>query len=199
MKGKLVKWDTEKAFGFIAPNGGGNHIFIHKTAFSNRKRTPQLDDVITFTLSKDKQGRNCAADAMYSGEKIQVKQAKSVSKFSIYLSLLFVSAMTIASILGNVPFKLLYVYVGLSLITFTMYSFDKSKAQRGDWRTPESTLHFLSILGGWPGAAIAQQILRHKSKKKEFRFIFWITVILNVTALAWLLSSHGVHFIEIFR
>jgi cold shock CspA family protein len=57
MKGKLIKWNDDKAFGFIAPNGGGDHVFIDKTALSNRKRIPKINDVITFTISKDKQGR----------------------------------------------------------------------------------------------------------------------------------------------
>jgi len=54
LKGKLVKWNEDKAFGFIAPNGGGNQVFIHKRALSNRKRVPQVNDVITFSIAKDK-------------------------------------------------------------------------------------------------------------------------------------------------
>ena len=42
------------------------------------------------------------------------------------------------------------------------------------------TLHGLSLIGGWPGALIAQQVLRHKSRKEEFRFVFWLTVVINV-------------------
>ncbi len=38
---------------------------------------------------------------------------------------------------------------------------------------------------------VAQQKLRHKTKKQEFRFIFWITVILNCTATVWLLTPQG--------
>jgi cold shock CspA family protein len=52
-KGKLIKWNVDKAFGFIQPNGGGADVFIHKTALCNRKRTPQVDDIITFSMSKD--------------------------------------------------------------------------------------------------------------------------------------------------
>ena len=89
LKGKLIKWNKEKAFGFIVPNGGGEHVFIHKTALSNRKRTPQVNDVITFSITKDKQGRYCADDATFSGEKLKKKQAKSTSEFSIYLSVIF--------------------------------------------------------------------------------------------------------------
>lgn len=199
LKGKLIKWDDQKAFGFIAPNGGGEHVFIHKTAFSNRQRSPQINDVITFSITKDKQGRYCAGNATFSGEKLKVKRAKSVSKFSIYLSVLFLSVMFISFILGYVPLKLCSAYIGLSFITFIMYAYDKSKAQSGAWRTPESTLHLFSVAGGWPGAAIAQQTLRHKSKKKEFRFVYWLTVIINTSAFAWLMSPEGNQFIEIFK
>lgn len=63
LKGKLIKWDDQKAFGFIAPNGGGDHVFIHKTAFSNRQRIPKINDTITFSISQDTQGRYCADEA----------------------------------------------------------------------------------------------------------------------------------------
>lgn len=188
LKGKLINWNADKAFGFVAPNGGGDHVFIHRSALSNRNRTPIINDIITFSISKDKQGRYCADEATFSGEKLKKIQAKNVSKFSIYLSAIFLALITVAYFLDHIPQKLVLVYFGLSFITFLAYASDKSKAQRGAWRTPESTLHMLSLIGGWPGAAIAQQVLRHKSQKKEFRVSFWITVIANTGALVWFVS-----------
>jgi len=199
LKGKLIKWDDEKAFGFIVPNGGGDHVFIHKSAFSNRRRTPQIKDIITFSITKDKQGRYCADEATFSGEKLKKKQAKSVSKFSIYLSVIFLVLMMAALVIGRIPINLVLLYLGGSTLTFMLYAYDKSKAKRGAWRTPESTLHLFALAGGWPGAAIAQQTLRHKSQKKEFRFVFWLTVIANFCALAWLMSSNGEQMMNIFK
>ncbi|WP_440875369.1 DUF1294 domain-containing protein [Thalassotalea sp. PLHSN55] len=199
LKGKLIKWDDEKAFGFIVPNGGGDHVFIHKSAFSNRRRTPQIKDIITFSITKDKQGRYCADEATFSGEKLKKKQAKSVSKFSIYLSVIFLVLMMAALVIGRMPINLVLLYLGGSTLTFILYAYDKSKAKRGAWRTPESTLHLFALAGGWPGAAIAQQTLRHKSQKKEFRFVFWLTVIANFCALAWLMSSNGEQLMNIFK
>lgn len=199
LTGKLIKWNDDKAFGFIAPNGGGDHVFIHKTALSNRNRTPKINDVITFSISKDKQGRYCADEAIFTGEKLKKKQAKKVSKFSIYISVIFLTVITTAYFLGHIPQKLLLIYFGASFITFLAYAFDKSKAQRGVWRTSESTLHILSLIGGWPGAALAQQLLRHKSQKREFRISFWFTVIVNLGGLAWLFSPTGRIFIQTFR
>lgn len=199
MKGKLITWDPDKAFGFIAPNGSGKHVFIHKTALSNRKRTPQINDIITFSMTKDKKGRHCACDATFSGEKLKKKSANKISKFSLYLSALFLTAIATAYFMGQFPQKLFFGYSCLSIITFFAYAFDKSKAQRGAWRTSESTLHLLSLIGGWPGAAIAQQILRHKSQKRAFRNAFWFTIVINTSALLWLLSSEGKYVIEIMK
>lgn len=197
IKGRIIKWNIDKAFGFIGPNGGGDHVFIHKTALANRNRTPQINDVITFSITKDKDGRYCACDATFSGEKLNKKEAKRISIFSVYLSLLFLTAITIAFFLGNLPEKLLYIYVGLSVLTFISYAIDKSKAQRGAWRIQESTLHFFSLAGGWPGAALAQQYLRHKSAKQEFRNVFWFSVIVNLGLLIWLYSSTGAKYLDL--
>jgi uncharacterized membrane protein YsdA (DUF1294 family)/cold shock CspA family protein len=188
LKGKLTKWNAEKAFGFIQPNGGGANVFIHKTAFANKNRTPQINDIITFSVSKDRDGRYSARDATFSGEKLKSKVAKKASMFSIYVSLLFLVVIITAYFIGQFPQKLLFGYLCICGITYLTYAFDKSKAQRGVWRTQESTLHFLSLIGGWPGAAIAQQYLRHKSQKREFRMMFWLTVIINIGGLIWLYS-----------
>jgi len=199
LKGKLIKWNEDKAFGFIVPNGGGEHVFIHKTALSNRKRTPQVNDVITFTIAKDKQGRYCANDATFSGEKLKKKEAKSVNQFSIYLSVIFLGSIVVGLFMGYIPKNLALLYFGASTVTFIAYASDKNKAQRNAWRTPESTLHSLALIGGWAGAAIAQQTLRHKSQKRDFRTVFWLTVIVNCGTLAWLMSSNGAHLMSMFK
>jgi uncharacterized membrane protein YsdA (DUF1294 family) len=52
-------------------------------------------------------------------------------------------------------------------------------------------LHLLSLIGGWPGALIAQNRLRHKSRKGSFLLVFWATALLNCGGLAWLLTAPG--------
>ncbi|WP_235282068.1 DUF1294 domain-containing protein [Thalassotalea sp. ND16A] len=106
---------------------------------------------------------------------------------------MFLSFIAIAFTLGHFPQQLVFVYFGLSIVTFFIYALDKSKAQRNVWRTKESTLHLFALLGGWPGAAMAQQLLRHKSQKREFRIGFWLTVIVNTVALCWLMSPNGTY------
>lgn len=96
-----------------------------------------------------------------------------------------------AAFAGKLPFTILGLYLAASAIAFIAYALDKSAARKDQWRTPENTLHFFALVGGWPGALAAQGLLRHKSKKRSFQIVFWITVILNCGALAWLFSPWG--------
>lgn len=73
----------------------------------------------------------------------------------------------------------------ISLITYFVYAKDKAAARADKQRTSENTLHILSLIGGWPGAFIAQTLLRHKLRKNSFMTIFWLTVILNIVYIYW--------------
>lgn len=92
---------------------------------------------------------------------------------------------------GYTPLLVPVLFVISSAITFAIYYKDKSAAISGAWRTPESTLHLLSLLCGWPGAIVAQQTLRHKTQKQNFRSVFWVTVIINLAAFSWLHTAEG--------
>lgn len=87
----------------------------------------------------------------------------------------------------KVPDIVVIVYVLMSIVAIIFYGIDKSAAEKGQWRTPESTLQIVALLGGWPGALFAQDILRHKTRKPSFQAIFWLAVAVNIGALAWLL------------
>lgn len=75
----------------------------------------------------------------------------------------------------------------LSVVTYLFYALDKSAARRRRHRVPERALHLLSLLGGWPGALLAQHTLRHKTAKPRFLFVFWLTVLGHGAAVAALL------------
>ncbi len=77
-----------------------------------------------------------------------------------------------------------YLILVMSVITFIVYAVDKNAARRNTRRVPEKNLHLLALLGGWPGALLAQQMLRHKSVKQPFRVLFWATVCGNIGLLA---------------
>lgn len=74
----------------------------------------------------------------------------------------------------------------INLLTYAVYWFDKKAAQKQARRVPERTLHVLSLLGGWPGALIAQQKFRHKTQKQPFKSIFYLTILINVIGFYFL-------------
>ena len=81
------------------------------------------------------------------------------------------------------------VYAVASVATFAVYARDKEAARANGWRIKESSLHGLSLLGGWPGALMGQTVLRHKIRKPAFVVVFWLTVVMNslgLAAVAWM-------------
>jgi Predicted membrane protein len=125
---------------------------------------------------------------------ISTKEQKTKRKntsLSVIGAAIFLIIVSVSVLTGKIPLVILAIYVVTSLLTFIMYVVDKSAARRGAWRSKENTLHVLSLAGGWPGALIAQQKLRHKSRKQSFRFVFWVTVLLNCGAFVWLFTSIG--------
>ena len=96
------------------------------------------------------------------------------------------AAVLVGTGFGVLPILVAAGYFGLSAVSYLMYRADKSAAQAGRRRTPETSLHLVGLLGGWPGALVAQQQFRHKTAKQPFQTIFWLTVTLNLVAAGWL-------------
>ena len=79
----------------------------------------------------------------------------------------------------------LLLTVACSLIAFVLYGLDKHRAKKSLPRISERTLHLLSLLGGWPGAHLAQRLFRHKTLRISFRLVFWLTVTIHLTIIGW--------------
>ena len=103
------------------------------------------------------------------------------------IALLFSGGLAALVFLGHMPESWLFAYASLSAVTYVLYAFDKSAARQKNGRIAERTLHLLALLGGWPGALLAQRRLRHKSVKRSFRIVFWLTVLGNLMLLTTLL------------
>lgn len=189
IKGKITQWDDAKGFGFIQPMLKGERVFVHIKALQNRTRRPVLGEVVTYSQGQDEQGRLQAQDVTFAGEKHRIRTAKTASKAPLLLVLGFAGVLTLALFFGTLPLYVLAVYALLSVLTFIAYWWDKRQAQAGRWRTSEQTLQLLALLGGWPGALLAQAYLRHKSQKRAFLVVFWFAVVVNLIALSWVASQ----------
>lgn len=86
-------------------------------------------------------------------------------------------------------FIYLLVVMFMSILTYHVYGWDKKCAQIDARRVPESTLHLLELLGGWPGAYLGQQAFHHKTRKIEFLVVYWFMIILHCGGVAYLATQ----------
>ena len=190
-KGKITDWNNEKGFGFISPEYGGKNVFVHISSFADRQARPMGNEAVSYELKADAKGRMQAIKVVCSTGHVARTSLPMRTVFSLLLSAFFIVFLALMVLMNKLPFLILAVYLATSLAAFFAYWLDKSAAVKGRWRTPESTLHAFGLMGGWPGALMAQQILRHKSKKQSFQMVFWITVAVNCGFLVWSFSDSG--------
>jgi uncharacterized membrane protein YsdA (DUF1294 family) len=104
------------------------------------------------------------------------------------LSAGFLSALALATLCCALPAWIGAGYAAASALTLGFYGWDKRRARREEWRIAESTLHLLELLGGWPGALVAQRLFRHKTRKIPFQIVFWLIVAGHLAAWGWWVS-----------
>ena len=201
-RGRLVDWNDERGFGFITPLGGDARVFAHVSEFPRELRRPMALDLVTYTVETDDRGRLRALGIQFlvpAHSKHVESHAETDAASGIYLrlaiSVSFLAVLAIFTLAGVGNPWLLTVYCVLSILAFATYGADKSAARDGGWRVSESSLHFLALAGGWPGALIAQSVFHHKTRKQPFQGVFWGTVIGNCVLLAVFLAvsaaAHG--------
>ena len=206
-QGHIKKWQDDKGFGFIETEAGES-LFFHVSAFKAQRR-PEVGEQVVFTVGQDNQGRLQAKDVQelsfvqqkMAQKNSQIRQRnhkrsaqaefEAGQKKRLFLGIGFYGVLILLAVMNKLSWLVLAWYAVLGIITYGMYAKDKAAAQSGDWRTPESTLHLLSALGGWVGAMVAQTYLRHKSQKPEFRIAYYLTVIINLAGLLFILAGGG--------
>jgi len=193
--GKVSEWNDDRGFGFIAPlDGEPGRVFFHVRDYRLDGRRPEIGELVKFTAQRQPDGKWRAqavrrtVPATRTAKPSAPARTASPRPESWLIGAVAVAgyALILAWAIdnGRIPFEAVFIPLAISAITFVAYALDKHAAQTGRWRTPESTLHLLELTGGWPGAWIAQQWLRHKSRKLGYRVVFWTMVVLHVVALA---------------
>jgi len=204
IQGTITDWKERQGFGFIAPDAGGDRVFVHHSAFERTGRRPVAGAKVIYELAPHKNRRVCASKVVFvmdtAAGRVTDMENRPRQSMAAWFVALFLSLLAAITFKGYLPIAILGLYVVLSALSFTAYAMDKSAARKGEWRTSESTLHLFDLIGGWPGGLLAQTRLRHKSSKTSFKVTFWLTVLVNCAGLAWLFSEHGQTLLEhLFR
>ena len=186
--GIVVKFDADRGFGFIRPDGsldGSNRdIFVHISEVEGRKNLHPGQHV-SYRLTQTEKGP--AATGVRAGS---VLRTPYLFYALIGLGLAALVLFGLISVFGRQrpPAVWIALWVAaLSITAFFIYGFDKAQAQRSGLRVPEVILHLLSLLGGSPGAFVAMRVFHHKTSKRSFQVVFWLIVVVQLGILAYLL------------
>ena len=173
--GRIVAWNNERGFGWVESDG--EKVFVHLREFKGTDITPALGVEFPFVMGTDVQGRPCAKglSACLINGKVGV------------MGWLLLAALLVWPIAGAFHFPVafwipLLQMLVLSVLVFKLYAYDKRQAIHYGWRVPQTIMHLGELAGGWPGAFVAQKILRHKSAKKAYQSIFWGIVLIYQVA-----------------
>ena len=183
--GNISDWNDERGFGFIEPQGKGKRAFVHISAFKQKTHRPVNGDAVTYVLEQDAKGRLQAKNVHFVKHKAPAPSGPP----RVAMAMIAAVVIGVLYLLHWLPPAMVAIYAAASALSFLLYAKDKNAAKRNRWRTPEQTLHTASLLGGWPGALLGQQVFRHKITKQSFQFFFWVTVLVNIGGVWWLLTS----------
>lgn len=209
-EGALASWNDERGFGFIdvdetgastAAGDQSERVFAHISAFPPRETRPAPGERVSFAIERTREGKVRARNIRYlsiSGRPLRVKRRKPGTMSYVVLAT-FVVAISIVTAIGALPWIFAALYLAMSIITYALYASDKKAAQTRQWRVTESALLGLGLFGGWPGAILAQQRLRHKTQKPLFRQAFWGTVVFNILVFAILTTALREPIVELIR
>ena len=170
LDGCVTGWEAERGFGWVAYEGGS--LFVHIRE-SEKGFLPKKGDAVTFERGLDPKGRLCAK-AVVPRRKNRGPSIRAFLKLLPLLVLPFLANLK----LPIAPWMLPAAMLPMSVAAWVLYRDDKNRAADGRWRITETELHGLELFGGWPGAFLAQQKLRHKTRKLSYQAIFWAIVFL---------------------
>lgn len=77
--------------------------------------------------------------------------------------------------------------VAVNLLAYAAMVFDKARAESKARRISEATLLSLAVIGGSIGTVVAQQTIRHKTRKEPFRSQLAGIILLQILVLVGLI------------
>ncbi len=180
IEGILKSWNAARGFGFIAPLRGGPEVFVHARAFVAGSPRPRPRQRLSFEIEQRRDGRQRAVRVAPVAGRAEWRRNERQGTFEWFALGGFGLVYLGFALAWSVQYRVGLLYLLASVLCFLLYARDKRAAIAGARRIPESVLLAAGLFGGWPGAVLAQRLLRHKSAKPAFRRRFRATLALNL-------------------
>jgi len=93
-------------------------------------------------------------------------------------------ALALSLLLWQLGLEPLYAgLISVNVVTLVLYGYDKHQAIAGATRIPEAALHLAALIGGSPGAILAQGLFRHKTQKCGFKMVLIGIILLQAVVV----------------
>lgn len=191
-RGVLVMWNDQKGFGFIRPQGSDDDYFVHISTFKKGlTRRPAIGDDVHFRAGENATKKRATYAHIPA---IETPHTPSATPFelqprqrSLGVNILIGTPLVLSCYLllmakNPIPF---FCYWFLSLLVMFLYGLDKAHAATHRWRVPEVYFHLLELMGGWPGALMAQNDFRHKTRMSSYLWI--LRGIIAIHLMIWVI------------
>jgi uncharacterized membrane protein YsdA (DUF1294 family) len=78
---------------------------------------------------------------------------------------------------------IVYLLIGMNVLTFLVYGIDKWRAVQGRWRISEATLLMLAVVGGSIGALLGMKVWHHKTMHKKFKYGLPLILVVQIVLI----------------
>ena len=97
-QGRLTQWNDAKGYGFITPLSRGPRIFVHISQFQQRNRRPSLNDLLTYVIGHDEQGRLRAKEVRYQNHTQRQPVKRKRASAALPITVVVIIMLGLASI-----------------------------------------------------------------------------------------------------
>ena len=190
LEGLLQDWNDDKGYGFVVVDGHSKQVFFHINDYIELNGRPKNGMKMRFNAKQEGGRWRAEAVQCLSAPAAIAKNRRHRGQLQgepIKIIVAVLVALLFLAYISHYNKAVALWMLVVSVVSFVTYRTDKQAALKNAWRVPENKMHFLDLIGGWPGGLIARQLWRHKTTKTSFVVTFWLTVIINIIASNWLM------------
>ncbi len=172
---EIIDWDPETGSGYLGLDEGEKILALNVLDFTSFHRRPGVGDRVLYESTFDENYNPVA------------KNAKLLRARGLYHNMgtawpsLFLILPIVAFLVAPLPasgwFFIAFLFL-MSATTYMLYHCKEFRRNGIKKMQPDSVLHFCEMLGGWPGAILAQRRLEEEQPDRRYQVFLWISVFL---------------------